>query len=130
MTQWGMDVKAAGFFRAIGVLLVGAGLVAIVAATVGSNGALRYSAFTMFMLGLHALALSEYKRRTAKLQAAIDMKRFAFDAMAKTPLVVQEVVVRLDGGDSRLRARDGTEFKIQLKGIAPDHASLRVEYLG
>ena len=116
--------------RPLGALLVVVGLVVITISRWFDQPATQYPAFTMFVLGLYAWGLSDFQSRMARMQAALDMKQFAMEMTRKDALAVQEVVVRLDGGDVALKARDGTEFKIKLKGIAPDHASLRVEYLG
>lgn len=124
-------IEARRNFRALGILLICASLLAVTAAQIAGNEAARAGAFTMFCLGLYSCSLADFQGRLARLQAALDMKRIAMDMQAKpAPLVVQEERLKLGGDMMILRARDGTYFAIQLKGISPEHASIRVEYVG
>jgi hypothetical protein len=99
------------FFFWIGVVLVVLGLASMIGASMigawifSATQALSNSGFTLFVLGLYVIALADFQRRMARMQAALDMKRMTLQAGAQTGN--QRIPQHLAPGDT-----------LQLRGVA------------
>lgn len=85
----------------------------------------RFLAVVLVLLASHLLTGYWALKRLASMQAALDMKRVAFDARRTDALAVQRI--QMTNGDSyEMRARDGTAFVV----IPNCSVELKVEYCG